>query len=134
MKLLMTDIGNRIKERRKELGLSQTEIDEKCGISSGALSKIENGKTTPSIIAFYKLSQVLNCDINWLATGFSSNFQNNTLCKLEDELLKNFRILPDDEQKEILEFITFKIYKLKRDKNNIAKSYDLKTIESVDVV
>ena len=58
MELDMIGIGERIKTRRKELKLSQTDIYERCDITSGALSKIENGKTTPSVIAFYKLSQV----------------------------------------------------------------------------
>ena len=70
MELDMIGIGERIKTRRKELKLSQTDIYERCDITSGALSKIENGKTTPSVIAFYKLSQVLECDMNWLATEY----------------------------------------------------------------
>lgn len=74
MELDMMGIGERIKTRRKELKLSQTDIYERCDITSGALSKIENGKTTPSVIAFYKLSQVLECDMNWLATGISFQY------------------------------------------------------------
>ena len=87
----MMGIGERIKTRRKELKLSQTDIYERCDITSGALSKIENGKTTPSVIAFYKLSQVLECDMNWLATRISSNMQKSNICKLEEELLNGFR-------------------------------------------
>ena len=97
MELDMIGIGERIKTRRKELKLSQTDIYERCDITSGALSKIENGKTTPSVIAFYKLSQVLECDMNWLATGISSNMQKSNICKLEEELLNGFRELPEDE-------------------------------------
>ena len=52
MELDMMGIGERIKTRRKELKLSQTDIYERCDITSGALSKIENGKTTPSVIGF----------------------------------------------------------------------------------
>ena len=63
MELDMMGIGERIKTRRKELKLSQTDIYERCDITSGALSKIENGKTTPSVIAFYKLSQVLEYEL-----------------------------------------------------------------------
>ena len=54
MELDMIGIGERIKTRRKELKLSQTDIYERCDITSGALSKIENGKTTPSVISFHK--------------------------------------------------------------------------------
>ena len=85
MELDMIGIGERIKTRRKELKLSQTDIYERCDITSGALSKIENGKTTPSVIAFYKLSQVLECDMNWLATGISSNMQ-KSVCLINNHI------------------------------------------------
>lgn len=101
MELDMMGIGERIKTRRKELKLSQTDIYERCDITSGALSKIENGKTTPSVIAFYKLSQVLECDMNWLVTGISSNMQKSNICKLEEELLNGFRELPEDDKQSM---------------------------------
>ena len=60
MELDMLTVGERIKKRRNELGLSQTDIYKECEITSGALSKIENGKTVPSVYVFYKLSTILN--------------------------------------------------------------------------
>ena len=109
MELDMIGIGSRIKARRTELGLSQTDIYAKCDITSGALSKIENGKTTPSIIAFYRLAQALDCDLNWLATGVSANMQDYVLCKLEEDLLKSFRELDADDQDEIMDIISLKL-------------------------
>ena len=73
MDINMESIGGRVKARRKELQLTQTDIFKMCGIRSGALSRIENGTSVPSIILFYKIAEVLNCDINWLVTGVSSN-------------------------------------------------------------
>lgn len=116
MELDMMGIGERIKTRRKELKLSQTDIYERCDITSGALSKIENGKTTPSVIAFYKLSQVLECDMNWLATGISSNMQKSNICKLEEELLNGFRELPEDDKEELMGLLQLKLRKVKKKK------------------
>ena len=42
-------IGKRIKEQRKKLGLTQTEIKSAVGISSGNLSDIENGNREKAI-------------------------------------------------------------------------------------
>lgn len=114
MNFNMISIGERIKNRRKELNLSQIDIYEKCELTSGALSKIENGKTIPSILVFYKLSQALDCDINWLLTGDSSHLQNPGICKKEETYLNLFRQLPDDDQDEIIEIINLKIAKNKR--------------------
>ena len=43
MELDIQSIGTRIKERRKELKLTQLEIKERAGISSGNMSDIERG-------------------------------------------------------------------------------------------
>lgn len=134
MKLDMIGIGERIKTRRKELGLSQTDIYERCDITSGALSKIENGKTTPSVIAFYKLSQVLECDMNWLATGLSANMQNANICKLETELLNGFRELPKDDKEELIGLLKLKLRKVQKSKGATAKSSGLTDTEKNDIV
>lgn len=134
MELDMIGIGERIKTRRKELKLSQTDIYERCDITSGALSKIENGKTTPSIIAFYKLSQVLECDMNWLATGISSNMQKSNICKKEEKLLNGFRELPEDDKEELMEILEMKLRKVKKETERIAKLSGLTGTEKDDMV
>ena len=125
MNIDMTTIGDRIKVRRKELGLSQIDIFEKCNITSGALSKIENGKNTPSAIAFYKLSQVLECDMNWLITGNSYNMQKTNICKNEETLLNGFRELSSDDQDELLDILQLKLNKTKKVKDHTLTSSDL---------
>ncbi len=134
MDLNMIGIGERIKTRRKQLGLSQTDIYERCDITSGALSKIENGKTTPSIIAFYKLSQVLECDMNWLATGISSNLQNCDVCKLEEDLLNGFRELPEEDQEELMEILQLKLRKAHKARKSYANSSGLINTGNSDMV
>lgn len=105
-----------------------------CDITSGALSKIENGKTTPSVIAFYKLSQVLECDMNWLATGISSNMQKSNICKLEEELLNGFRELPEDDKEELMGLLQLKLRKVKKERDVTAKSSGLMGTENGDMV
>lgn len=124
MELNMTDIGKRIKDRRKELNLSQLDIYERCDITSGALSKIENGKTTPSITAFYKLSSILECDMDWLATGYSSDLQNAHICQFDDELLIINQLSPDGK-KDALKYINFLLFEEeKKRKETLSPSAD----------
>lgn len=122
MEIIMKSIGERIRDRRKELHLTQTDIKAACGISSGALSEIENGNRTPSVIIFHALSEVLQCSMDWLATGESSetekaaisaseDFKSNT----EEELLKGFRQLDQDDQNELMGLLALKLRKVKRD-------------------
>lgn len=122
MNLGMDSIGKRIKERRKELGLTQTDIYEQCEITSGALSKIENGARVPSVLSFYALSQVLKCSVDWLITGKSSNEQDIQICSLEEELLSIFRKLDENDQEEIIDILQVKLSRAKRKKDQSAKS------------
>ena len=40
---------NRIRNRRKELGLSQEELAKKCGVSRQTVNAIENNKYDPTL-------------------------------------------------------------------------------------
>ena len=42
-------IGNKIKELRNKVSLTQTELAERCDLTKGYISQIENDLTSPSI-------------------------------------------------------------------------------------
>lgn len=87
-------IGKRIKQRRNELHITQTQIQSKTSISSGNLSCIENGKYLPSTTALLELSNILNCSIDWILTGVSS-ISENCISLSEDqyELIETYNRL-----------------------------------------
>lgn len=114
MDININSIGKRIKSRRKELQLTQTDISKMCGISSGSLSEIENGNRTPSILIFYELSQVLNCSMDWLATGIYSNEDEVFFSTSEKILFKGFQQLNQDEQDELIGILKLKLRKQKK--------------------
>ncbi len=114
----MVDVGNRIKQCRKELGLTQNYISQEYNIDSGALSKIENGTRVPSVVLFYELAQILKCDMEWLITGNSANKHNNIkLNEKEEHLLYTFHQLSKEDQLEIEELIEFKLFRDKKNKH-----------------
>ena len=49
-----------IRERREQLGISQKELAEKCGITQSHLCDIEQGRNKPSIDVAVKIAKVLN--------------------------------------------------------------------------
>ncbi len=48
------DIGKKVNERRKELGLNLRELGELCGLTAGFLSQIENDQVSPSLNSLTK--------------------------------------------------------------------------------
>lgn len=69
MNLNMKEIGKRISDRRKKLGIKQNILAEKLDISNNHMSGIENGKATPSVALFVKICDELNVTPDFLLLG-----------------------------------------------------------------
>lgn len=62
-------LGNRIRNFRNELGLSQEELAFRCGFDRTYISMLERGKRNPSYLNLLKLSKGLNIEISRLVKG-----------------------------------------------------------------
>lgn len=65
----LIDLGNRIRERRQEVHLSQETLAEQAGISSNTVSRIECGQSAMSVEIFQKMVRILGMDANRLLGG-----------------------------------------------------------------
>lgn len=54
------DIGNKLKDRRKQMDLTQLELAKKIGVSESYICQIENGKMV-SIRKLEKIAKALGC-------------------------------------------------------------------------
>jgi y4mF family transcriptional regulator len=61
--MLSVQLGETIKSRRKELGITQPHLAELAGISLNTLYKLERGQNNPSLEVINKLSEVLGMQI-----------------------------------------------------------------------
>ena len=57
---------NIIKERRKELALSQEELAKKCGVTRQTVNAIENNKYDPTLALAFSLAKELNVTVDEL--------------------------------------------------------------------
>ena len=62
-------IGERIEQLRQEKNLSQLQLAKALDISRQAVSKWENDQTSPDTINLIRLADVLNTEVEYLATG-----------------------------------------------------------------
>lgn len=62
----MNRLGGRIRNRREALRMSLGEVAQKAGISSSALSQIENAKAFPSIVTLKSVADVLHITVGEL--------------------------------------------------------------------
>ena len=74
-------LGDLIFKRRKQLGMSQKQLAEKCGVSNKAVSKWETYEANPDTDALLPLASALQISVDELLTGeFEKNFPCQTLC------------------------------------------------------
>lgn len=119
-------IGLRIKNRRKELGLTQTQITKTVGISSGNMSDFETGKKLPSALSLIALSDILECSTDWILTGQAYKSEQIFLTnESEKQLINLFHQLPEDEQEEFLGMLQLRIQRIKKKLNMNATSSPL---------
>ena len=59
----MVPLGDRIRARRKELRLSQSDLAERTGMTASFISQVERSVTSPSIDSLYKISQALDVPV-----------------------------------------------------------------------
>lgn len=61
--MLYVQLGETIKSRRKELGITQPHLAELAGISLNTLYKLERGQSNPSLEVLNKLAEVMGMEI-----------------------------------------------------------------------
>lgn len=63
---MVADMENIIRERRKEIGLSQEELAKKCGVSRQTVNAIENNKYDPTLALAFCLAKELQVTVDEL--------------------------------------------------------------------
>ena len=63
---MVDDMENSIRNRRKELGLSQEELAKKCGVSRQTVNAIENDKYDPTLALAFNLARQLKTTVDEL--------------------------------------------------------------------
>ncbi|MEJ3974686.1 MULTISPECIES: helix-turn-helix domain-containing protein [Providencia] len=73
---IYTIIGIKIKNRRKELGLSGANLANKLNLSQQQISRYENGINKIPINHLVDIAEALNCPIEWFFQGYTSGLKN----------------------------------------------------------
>jgi len=71
----MASVGERIRERRTELGWTQDQLGQKAGISKSFLSDLENGKRSVGANNLLDIARALGVSLDFLMTGEASKDQ-----------------------------------------------------------
>lgn len=111
-------VGERIRNKRENLGISQTDLAKKIGISKQTLYKYETNIITniPSNI-IENIATILNVSPCILMGWESEQIHTYHLCPKEEMLISDFRTLNEQGQEYILQ--TMDMVKDKYKKSNM---------------
>ena len=101
------EFSERLKDLRKQAGLTQVDVAEKLGISQPAYASWERGVKKPTQENLVKIAQVLNVSVDYLVGN--SEEKSDELDNIELLFRMNSKGLTEDEKvvfkKELIEFM-----------------------------
>lgn len=102
--------GSRLKDKRKELGITQPELAKLLGVSQSAIGSWETDTNSPRATLLYDLFDILHCDANYLFQDETRALYKNEATPEEFEnIIKKYRDL-DDHGREMVDFTLEKEY------------------------
>ena len=94
IKKCLQELGEKIKIRREELGLSQRELAEKIGYSdNSAIVFIEHGKTDIPLSRIIKFAQVLGLPVDYLVSWEEVQKNNDAIADIVLQLRSDPELL-----------------------------------------
>lgn len=95
------DFKQRLKQLRKKNNLTQSQLADRLGLQSAAISKYETGQTEPSLAMLVVMAKLFQVSIDYLV-GYSDvespELDEISMTHQEIELIKRFRRLSKDDQ------------------------------------
>lgn len=94
-------IGQRIKDKRKQNGLTQEQLSEQLSVTVGYVSQLERGITKINLDMLSSICTVLDCDMAQLVTGTAVERESY----LQDTLAAKYHRLNDAQKRLTVDFI-----------------------------
>ena len=96
----LNKIGKFISDKRKESGLTQSQLAEKLFVTDRAVSKWERGKSLPNTESMIELCKIFNISLTELINGETS--LSNTVNETENQLLVLIKEKEDSDKRLLL--------------------------------
>lgn len=97
-------VGRKIRRLRKERRLTQTELSSRIGIQQSDLSRMENGEYRVSLDTLFKILAVFDVGIG----DFFDEAGREPIGTREARIVREFKALAPEAQREVEDFISFK--------------------------
>lgn len=90
-----------MQEERKRCSLTQNELAEAIGISKRTQANYESGSSDATASYLSRVATQFGFDVPYVLTGVRTMLAQESLDHVEDSLVKQYRSIPEDDQKAI---------------------------------
>ena len=114
-------IGSRLRELRKERGLTQAELARQIGIQQSDLSRMEKGEYRVSLDNLFKILSAFDLDLADLFGGqqAATEQERQPLSRRDMKILHLLRELSPEGRAEVQEFLEFKLRKERQGRRSL---------------
>lgn len=118
--------GERVRQVRKELGLTLEKFGERIGMKKNSISQIENGKNSVTDQVIKSICREFNVDYTWLTTGKGDDIFEKSPSSTMEQLKKEFD-LDDFSYKLVYQYL-----KLNADQRQAVRDFFYNAATSAD--
>ena len=97
-------IGNKIKQRRQSLKITQEYIANKLDVNSSHISNIEGGRANPSLTALVRIANILQCSVDYfISEEYTYNIDAEKT--LDDKIMDKLKYCDEDKKNKLLKIM-----------------------------
>lgn len=97
-------LGLRIMQRRKQLGINQSELAEQIGLSEHQISNIETGRSYPRMKSFIRICEILEVNADYFISGAMKD-------EIDENIIDMITSLSKEEQKTVWKLLDTYIHR-----------------------
>jgi len=99
-------IGQKIKERRQCLGITQETIATILDVNPSHISNIERGRANPSLTVLVKIANILECSVDYFISGeYTFKLDKDGGKTLDDKIMDKLKYCSADTKNKVLKMI-----------------------------
>ena len=99
-------IGQKIKERRTSLGITQDYIANLLDVNPSHISNIERGRANPSLTALVKIANILQCSVDYfLCEEYTFSNDKGSKDTLENLIMDKLKYCTNEKKEKIYKII-----------------------------
>ena len=99
-------IGQKIKERRQDMGITQEAIANRLDVNPSHISNIECGRANPSLTALVMIANILECSVDYFISGeYTFEHGNSDTQNLDSKIMEKLKYCDNEMKRKFLKII-----------------------------